>query len=81
MSLYQNFYDAYVKRHANKAKKTSQQEVNCLWKEAKLKYTDKKVLSDYINQEIEKLRNATVQKKAQTMLSFISKVRFNEILI
>lgn len=74
MNLYQNFYNAYVKRHADKSKQTCQQEVNRLWKEAKLKFTDKNSLSDHINQEIEKLRNHTVQRKVQTMLSFICKV-------
>lgn len=67
ISLFENLYNAYVKRHYKKTKQTCQQEVNILWKQAKIKFTGKNAFEDHINQKIEKLKKDTMQRKAQTI--------------
>lgn len=74
MTLYHNYYDAYVKRYASKTKKRCQEEVTALWKAAKERFPRKEDLSLHIEREIKDLLREAAERKARTTLSFLIKV-------
>ncbi|KAJ8872898.1 hypothetical protein PR048_026514 [Dryococelus australis] len=61
MSLYHNYYEAYVKRHVYKTKKCYQEEVT------------KEDLVLHVQHEIEQLLREAAERKARTTLAFLNK--------
>lgn len=74
MSLYHDYYDAYVKRHVYKTKKSCQEEVTKLWNAAKQRFPKKEDLVLHVQHEIEQLLREAAERKARTTLAFLNKV-------
>ncbi|KAJ8880974.1 hypothetical protein PR048_017447 [Dryococelus australis] len=73
MSLYHNYYDAYVKRHVYKTKKFCQEEVTKLRIVAKQRFPKKEDLVLHVQHEIEQLLREAAERKARTTLAFLNK--------
>ncbi|KAJ8877456.1 hypothetical protein PR048_021911 [Dryococelus australis] len=73
MSLYHNYYEAYVKIHVYKTKKCCQEEVTKLWNAAKQRFSKKEALVLHVQHEIEQLLREAEERKARTALAFLNK--------
>lgn len=71
---FQEYYNAYNKRHVYKTKKCCQEEVVKLWNIAKQKFPKKEDLVQHVQREIDQLLREAAERKARNTLAFLSKV-------
>ena len=71
MSLYHDYYNAYVKRHVYKTKQCCQEEVTKLWNAAKKRFPKKEDLKLHVEHEIKQLLREAAERKSWTTLAFL----------
>lgn len=77
MSLYNQFYEAYLKAHRKETKKFCQHETNVLWNEIKAKSgKDKSKREELARAKIKELEELATEKKA-VAISYFTQVCVN----